>query len=162
MKRFAILSLLAMNLLVAGFAIQAVPPRAGPPVLGFKSMFPVSGPYIGTTNPIRGVAGGGVAWLITDGRGELHPNGKLEVKVRGLVLATTQTNPIPNFRGVVSCQSIDGTGAPSIVNVSTEDFPASSTGDAVIEETLDLPEPCIAPIVFVTSSTLRWFAVTGQ
>lgn len=162
MKRNVILSLLAVGCLLAGLAVQAVPRPAGPPVLEFKSMFPVSGPYVGTANPIRGVAGGGIPWLITDGRGELHPNGKLEVKVRGLVLATTQSNPITNFRGVVSCQSIDGTGAPSIVNVSTEDFPASSTGDAVIEETLDLPEPCIAPIVFVTSSTLRWFAVTGQ
>ena len=33
--------------------------------------------------------------------------------------------------------------------------------DALIDEVLDLPDPCIAPIVFVTSPTGAWFAVTG-
>ncbi len=162
MKRISLLSLAAAGCLVAAMVVKAVPRAPASQILEFNTMFPVSGPYVGTTNPIRGISGGGVPWVITEGRGELRSDGKLEVKVQGLVLATTQTNPIPNFRGVVSCQSIDGTGAPSIVNVSTDDFPASSSGDAVIEETLDLPEPCIAPIVFVTSPTLRWFAVTGH
>jgi hypothetical protein len=43
----------------------------------------------------------------------------------------------------------------------TDPFPASSTGDSKIEATLDLPEPCIAPIVFVTSPGAAWFAATG-
>ena len=162
MKRISLLSLAAAGCLVAAMAVKAVPPAPGPQILEFNTMFPVSGPYVGTTNPIRGISGGGVPWVITDGRGELRSDGKIEVKVRGLVLASSQTNPVPNFRAVVSCQSIDGTGAPSIVNVSTDDFPASSTGDAVIEDTVELPHPCVAPIIFVTNSTLRWFAVTGH
>jgi len=162
MKRISLLSLAAAGLLLAAMVVKAVPPAPAPHVLEFKTMFPVSGPYVGTTNPIRGVSGGGVPWIVTDARGGLRGDGSVDVRVRGLVLASSQTNPIPNFRAVVSCQSIDGTGAPSIVNVSTDDFPASSTGDAVIEDTVELPHPCVAPIVFVTNSTLRWFAVTGQ
>jgi hypothetical protein len=36
-----------------------------------------------------------------------------------------------------------------------------TNGNAKIEEELDLPDPCLAPIVFVTSPTGSWFAVTG-
>jgi len=162
MKRISLLSLAAAGLLLAAMVVKAAPRAPAPQMLEFNTMFPVSGPYVGTTNPIRGISGGGVPWVITEGRGELRSDGKIEVKVRGLVLASSQTNPVTNFRAVVSCQSIDGTGAPSIVNVSTDDFPASSTGDAVIEDTVELPHPCVAPIVFVTNPTLRWFAVTGH
>jgi hypothetical protein len=45
--------------------------------------------------------------------------------------------------------------------VGVAHFPATPTGDAIIEETLTLPSPCLAPVVFVTNPTGRWFAVTG-
>ena len=162
MKRISLLSLAAAGCLVAAMVVEAVPRGPASQMLEFNTMFPVSGPYVGTTNPIRGISGGGGPWIITEARGELRSDGKIEVNVEGLVLASTHSNPVPSFRAVVSCQSIDGTGNPSIVNVSTEDFPASSTGDAVIEDTVELPHPCVAPIVFVTTSTLRWLAVTGH
>jgi hypothetical protein len=130
-------------------------------VLEFKTMVGVSGPFTGATNPIRGIGGGGVPWVISVGKGELKANGKLEIKVRGLIIPTTGTNPAPSFRGVVSCMIIDGTGAPGNLNVSTGDFPATPAGDANIEEVLDLPTSCFAPIIFVTNSAGRWFAVTG-
>ena len=130
-------------------------------VLEFNRMFGVSGPFLGPTNAIRGVPGGGAAWKIDKVEGELNSGGKLEISVRGLVLVSTGANPVANFRGLVSCQSIDGLGQPSVVNTSTLDFPATTTGDADIEATLSLPSPCIAPIVFVTNTAGRWFAVTG-
>ena len=43
----------------------------------------------------------------------------------------------------------------------TDPFPASPTGDAQVKADVTLPEPCFAPIVFVTSPTNQWFAVTG-
>jgi hypothetical protein len=70
-------------------------------------------------------------------------------------------DPVPAFRGVVSCRIIDGMGAPSIINLSTGDFPATPAGDADIEASLALPDRCFAPIIFVTNSVGRWFAVTG-
>ena len=92
------------------------------------------------------------------------------MRVMGLVLADDPavpaelrlTNPVANFRAVVSCRSIDGMGNSSIVNVSTGAFPASPTGEARISARLDLPSPCLAPIVFVTSPGGNWFAVTGN
>jgi hypothetical protein len=130
-------------------------------VLEFRTMAGVSGPYVGAANPIRGIAGGGIPWILGEARGELRRDGRLEIRVRSLVLATTLVNPAPAFRGVVSCQIIDGAGAPSHVNLSTGDFPATSAGDADIEANLALPGNCFAPIIFVTNSAGRWFAVTG-
>jgi hypothetical protein len=135
---------------------------SGEAILEFKSMFGVVPPYTGPTNPIRNVPGGGAPWQIDRGEGKLRSDNTVEVDVRGLVLVSTGANPSAAFRALVSCQSIDGLGAPSIVNVSTGDFPATTTGDARIEERLDLPTPCIAPIIFVTNPAGRWFAVMGR
>jgi hypothetical protein len=130
-------------------------------VLAFETMAGVSGPFVGPTNPIRGIGGGGQPWRLDAAKGELRRNGRLEISVRGLVLTNSGTNPVPNFRGVVSCQIIDGAGQPAVLNVSTLDFPATPTGDSDIEADLVLPNQCFAPIIFVTNSQGRWFAVTG-
>ncbi|MGH2659344.1 MAG: hypothetical protein ACRDHS_06670 [Actinomycetota bacterium] len=137
-------------------------------ILEFDTLVGVSGPFVGAPNPIRGVSGGGLPWQIDEGKGELRADGSLEVEVEGLVLldgapvppALRGTNPVPAFRAVVSClTTVDG--APATRNVSTDTFPATTTGDAEIEAAVTLPSPCFVPIVFVTSPTGSWFAVTG-
>jgi hypothetical protein len=70
------------------------------------------------------------------------------------------TNPIPQFKAIVSCQTIVG-GTAAVANDSTPAVAASSTGDAEIDATVALPSPCFAPIVFVTSAGGAWFAATG-
>jgi hypothetical protein len=136
-------------------------------ILEFESMVGVSGQFVGATGtPIRGLHGGGLPWVITSGEGEVDSAGNVEVEVRGLVLADAPavppnlrlTNPIANFRAVVSC--LDGSGNP--VNVSTGPFPASPQGNAEIEATVQLPRPCRDPIVFVTSPGLAWFAMSTR
>jgi hypothetical protein len=151
---------------------RAVTPSAGPgpaTILKFDTMTPVTGPYVGATNPIRAVPGGGLPWMITAATGSLKRDGHLRVKVRGLVLADQPpvppalqgTNPVADFRAVVSCQSIGADDTATIANVSTGEFPASTAGNSNINATVSLPRPCIAPIVFVTSPTGSWFAATG-
>jgi hypothetical protein len=46
--------------------------------------------------------------------------------------------------------------------VLTDPVTATPGGTARIEARLTLPEPCIAPIVFVTSASGAWFAVSGR
>ena len=138
-------------------------------ILKFTTMTPVTGPYVGTANPIRTVPGGGLPWIITAGNGALKSGGHLLVHVRGLVLADQApvppalrgTNPVPDFEAIVSCQTISAAGAATVTNVSTAPFPASNAGNSDIIATVNLPHPCIAPIVFVGSSTFGWFAATG-
>jgi hypothetical protein len=139
-------------------------------ILKFDTMAPVTGPYVGTSNPIRGVSGGGLPWMIESGRGSLDRDGDLKVRVRGLVLANRApvppalrgTNPVTSFKAIVSCQTIGADGSATVTNVSTAGFPANTEGDSRIRATVRLPHPCIAPIVFVTSPGGAWFAVTGN
>jgi hypothetical protein len=105
-----------------------------------------------------------VPWNIDTANGKLDENGDLSIKVTGLIITGTGANPVPLFRAVVSCQSIaDGTAV--VVNRVTAPFPATTTGDAAFKGNVDLPKPCIAPIVFVTNGTGDppggWFSVTG-
>ena len=135
----------------------------GQTVLEFETMAPVSGGFVGTSL-IRGVPGGGAPWVISAGQGSLDTDGNLGVQVTGLVLAPSVpaplggTNPVPNFKGIVSCLNSDGT----TTNVSTGAFPASSDGNAEIQAKVELPNPCFAPIIFVAASFGPWFAVTGR
>jgi len=138
-----------------------------PKILEFDSMVGLPSAFTGSQRPIRGINGGGLPWDIGSTFGELKANGKLEISVQGLVFADGPNkgrNTIPFFRGVVSCLTNDG----SVANLSTEPFPAtlgaasSGGGNAEIEAMLNLPQPCIAPIVFVTSPGGAWFATTGK
>jgi len=54
--------------------------------------------------------------------GQLTSDGVLYIDVSGLVLVSTLMNPAANFRGLVSCQSIDDKGEVATVNVSTDNF----------------------------------------
>ena len=94
--------------------------------------------FTGTAMPqlnIRGVIGGGVPWTLTKGKGSIRTDGHLKIKVDGLVLASTLSNPATTFRATVSC--LTGTG--DTMNVQTGTFPATTGlaseggGDSTIE-----------------------------
>ena len=161
--------------LVSTVAVQAVAASARPgpaTVMKFSTMTPVTGPYVGATNPIRGEAGGGLPWILTSASGSLKDDGHVLVQVRGLVLARQApvpsalqgTNPFADFRVLVSCQSIGSGNAATVTNISTGDFKANSAGGSTIHARVTRPRPCIAPIMFVTGPTgaNAWFAVTGS
>jgi hypothetical protein len=166
MKKAAMLGAsLILSLVVFASGAHSAGPAT---ILKADTLAGVSGPYVGTTdpatnNPIRGINGGGLPWSIAEGKAVLGAGGSLVVKVEGLVLAAgplTGTNPVGQFKAIVSCLTIDGTSAAT-TNVSTALFPATTTGNSKIEATVALPSPCFAPIVFVTSPGGSWFAVSG-
>lgn len=166
-------SLVALLGVVLGVALAApaigIGGDDGRKVLDGKTLAPVTEPYTDAANAIRGVPGGGLPWEIHRGKVDLRADGHLHVEVEGLVLARRApvpvhlqgTNPVPQFKAVVSCLTTTA-GAATTTNVSSPLVPASATGDAEIEATIELPSPCFAPIVFVTSPGDSWFAVTGR
>jgi hypothetical protein len=128
----------------------------------------VTEPLTGSAHPVRGLGGGGLPWQLDSARGELRADGRLEVTVRGLVLARRDpvpppmqgTNPVAQFRGAVNCLT---PAAPDTgETVLTDPVVTTPDGNARIEARLTLPKPCIAPIVFVTSAANAWFASTGR
>jgi hypothetical protein len=158
---------LGLVVLTLALGMQASLASAKPhQILEFDTMVGVPQAFTGAQAPIRGVNGGGIPWRVAAARGELGTTGHLEIRVTGLVLdagANAGTNPVASFRGLVSCLAADG----STQNVLTDPFPATTGaesdggGNARIEAQLVLPDPCIAPIVFVTNPGGAWFSATG-
>jgi hypothetical protein len=169
MKRLFSAGLSAL-LFLSTFFIGTVSNAAakGPKILKFDTMVGVPAGLTGTQSqtPLRGISGGGLPWAIADASGELRANGHLKISVEGLVLAAgvnTGSNPIGTFRAMVSCVNSDG----SFSNILTDPFPATigpasaGGGNAEVETDISLPQPCIAPIIFVTNNNGAWFAATG-
>lgn len=141
-----------------------------PNILTFDTMYGVEGPFLGEANAIRGVVGDEAPWEVERFiKGRLAKNGRLQILVRGLVFADDPSvppelvgkNDEETFRGLVSCLTEEG---ETIVtrNVETDGFPADEEGNSYIDAKIDLPNPCVAPIVFVMAgSEEKWFAVTG-
>jgi hypothetical protein len=102
---------------------------------------------------VDGVIGGGSPWVIDEGNAHLFADGRLQLEVDGLVLASSHTNPVTAGHAIVTCD-----GAPAAI---TANVPFSADGDAVVDATVALPSPCLAPAVFFTTGTDRWLAVTG-
>lgn len=147
------------------------PEHAGAAVFEFEEMVGNSRPIVGDAVPIRGVNAGGLPWVVDDAEARLDGDGGFRAEVEGLVLdpddeqvqeaGLAGQNPVADFRAIVSCLTISDSDV-SPANVQTSTAPATPDGDWRIEETLTgLPDPCLAPIVFVTSPGGAWFAVSG-
>ena len=171
MKSVLLLSVFLSSLL----AIPSAPrsSSSSPPertVLSFHAMYGVDGAFVGA-NPIRGIIGDELPWAVEKStHGELRANGRLKLHVHGLVFADDPsvppdlvgTNDEENFRAVVSCLTLDAGGQLVEDNIITDGFPATTSGDSEIDTTVELPSPCLAPVVFVIAgSEDKWFAVTG-
>ncbi len=139
-------------------------------VLVFDTMQAVSEPFLGSARPVRNLAGDDQPWTLRSGNGELRGNGYLLLKVRGLLLQTPSAqgkNPLAYFRAAVSCITMDEDGWLNVKTVFSQNGPEAmlgdpGRGDANITERLDLPNPCISPIVFITSPDGRWLAAASD
>jgi len=175
--RKAIVSFVAL-LSIAGLALAGSSKGRGedlsplrPGIISFDSMYGVDGPFVGEANPIRGVIGDELPWVIAFGRGKLGDDGHLRIRVRGLVFADDPSvppelrgiNDEATFRALVSCLSENAGGQLVTANVTTIGFRATVKGDSDIDTMIELPNPCVAPIVLVLSgSEDKWFAVNGH
>ncbi len=138
-------------------------------VLEFETMVGVDAPFLNPAQ-LRGITGGGLPWVLEEAEGELKTSGLLKVEVEGLIVPESSGfgfNPAPFFRAAVSCITLDGVGNETVVNVFTQNGAEvmkgdPEDGDAKIVEKLMLPDPCIAPVIFVTSPSEMWFSVTGN
>ncbi len=144
-----------------------VPAGGGNTLFESEGMRGVQAPFLGSF-AIRDVRGAGAPWIIHRSDVRIREDGRLKVRVKGLVLdpATVPpprggTNPVADFRAVVSC--IDGVDMdqPTFTNIVTETFPADEEGNARLDTMIELPDPCFGIIVFVTSPGESWFAATG-
>lgn len=110
-----------------------------------------------TTDPVlfQTVAPGGADWVIRDGEARLRRDGRVDVRVKGLVLTSTGANPVTEVAASVACN-----GA---VVATTAVVPFSTTGDARIHAKVTLPQRCIAPVVLLSprGNAAVYIGVTG-
>jgi hypothetical protein len=135
----------------------------GRAILAFHTMYGVDGPFTDPANALRGIVGDEDAWKLASAAGFLATDGHLKIHVRGLIFGDGRPNDEGTFRGAVSCLTEDeAAGTTPVVNVITDGFPATPEGDSDIDATVVLPNPCVAPVVFVLAgSEDKWFSVTG-
>ena len=140
----------------------------GGPLFEFTTMVGNQGPFVGEAGAIREVPAGGLPWVVDEAEAKFDGD-RLTVEVEGLVLDPDDervpddlagTNPVSEFKAILSCLTFQDETRTTI-NTPTDTVSASEQGDAEIEAELDLPDPCYAPIVFVTSPGGSWFATTG-
>lgn len=116
-----------------------------------------------TTDPsIDGAAPGGLPWVIDRGTVRLQADGRVRVELEGLVIPVAHgTFPAGTARPVmtVSASVRCALGATA----TTAAVPISADGDARIDDTVDLPSTCLAPVVLVhpNGGTGAYIAVSG-
>ena len=105
------------------------------------------GSQVAPTGPVLfGVNPGDAPWVIARGEARVRRNGRVKVRVEGLVIPTPPsngTNPLSNIAASVYCGG-------TLVD-TTDAVPFSPAGDARIDAMLEkaVPSPCLAPAVLL-------------
>jgi hypothetical protein len=94
---------------------------------------------------IAGVLSGGLPWQVTKASTSLSDEGRLAVKLTGLIL-TGVGNPGPVTQ--VSASLVCG-GSGGAVAATTNTVALSAEGDADFHQKLTLPSRCLSPVVIV-------------
>jgi hypothetical protein len=133
-------------------------------------MYAVDGPFVGDRFPIRDVPGDDLPWAIGRVSAVLLSDGFIHISVRGLVFTDDEIVP-PELRGIndeeefrarVSCLTETEDDTVVEAHVDTQGFPADRQGNSRITARVTLPNPCVAPIVFILAGDEDdWLAVTG-
>ena len=103
------------------------------------------------TDPtFHGVAPGGAPWVLKSGTVELSKRGRLELRVRGLVIPTAPGNGTPGPVKTVSASLFCGADADTAPADTTHQVPIDSRGNARIRDrSFDVPDTCLAPVILV-------------
>jgi hypothetical protein len=151
---------------IAATAVSATPAASGQPARHGQLL---SSNLVGRPTdpslkvPIEGVPAGAVPWALNQGSTRVQANGRLTVKVDGLVITGTNssldgtTGPVTAVVASVACDGMTPTFA------STDPVPLSPAGDARIDQKVTLPSVCLAPIVLVRANANSgpWIAASG-
>src|SRR5580765_6048143 len=108
-------------------------------------------------NIVRGVNPGAGPWTIAGLRAEIETDGQIEVKGRGLLLASS------NSIGQNANQSVFATliceAAAPFVEHNTGKVPLDPNGDFRIDDTLDsVPSDCASPVFSIPNDGVVWFS----
>ena len=120
---------------------------------------PIAG-SLTTDLPIFGATPGGAPWVIDRGSARVRTDGRLEVRVEGLIIPRgDNTNPVPRLSATLVCNGKLANNA----SMTTRTVPFSRSGDARIKDHVKVPKRCIAPVVMLNPNGTRqvFIGITG-
>jgi hypothetical protein len=109
-------------------------------------------------NIVRGVNPGAGPWRIADLRADIHIDGRIKVRGRGLLLASSNSigqNANQNVFATLICEA----AAPFVEHNTTFSVPLEPNGDFRIDDTLNpVPSDCPSPVLLIRNAGGVWFA----
>jgi hypothetical protein len=107
-------------------------------------------PSVPTDPTFHGVAPGAAPWVIDRGRVRLKARGRLELRLRGLVIPVAPGNGTPGPVTTVSASLYCGPDSDTTAADTTQAVPISRSGDARIrDDAFSVPATCLAPVILV-------------
>jgi hypothetical protein len=104
-------------------------------------------PSVPSDPTLHGAAAGGAPWVLRRGEARLRRDGRLAVRVRGLVIPVAPGNGTPGPVTTVNASLYCGNDTTAVG--TTPSVPISRAGDARMTGQFTLPAKCLAPVVLV-------------
>jgi hypothetical protein len=129
---------------------------------GNLALFTTLAPSVPTDPPLLGAAAGGVPWVLNAGEAKLHADGRLTVRIRGLLIPSGPfagtTGPVKTVTASVYC------GDSSTPVGTSDSVPLANDGDARISTTVALPAKCQIPALLIhpNGSLGAYIATSGS
>jgi hypothetical protein len=114
--------------------------------------------------PFHGVNPGGAPWVLDRGKVEIKAKGRLELRVRGLVIPNPPGDNTPGPVKTISASLFCGADTETAPADTTDQVPIDQDGDARIrDKSFNVPATCLAPIVLVhpNGNMAAYIAVSG-
>jgi hypothetical protein len=118
-----------------------------------------------TTDPtFHNVAPGGAPWVLKRGSVELKSKGRLELRVRGLVIPAPSGNGTPGPVTTINASLYCGADTDKAAADTSDTVPLDSHGNARIKDkSFNVPSTCLAPVILVhpNGDLTHYIAVDG-
>jgi hypothetical protein len=109
-------------------------------------------------NVVRGIAPGAGPWRIADLRADVDIYGRIKVRGRGLLLASSDSigqNANQSVFATLICEA----AAPFVQHNTRASVPLEANGDFRLDDTLDsVPSECASPVLLIRNKGGVWFA----
>lgn len=113
-------------------------------------------------NVVRGVSPGAGPWRIADLKADIYTDGRIRVRGRGLLLASSNSigqNANQNVFATLICEA----AAPFVEHNTTFTVPLDADGDFRINDVLSpVPSDCASPVLLIRNKGGVWFAAGIQ
>jgi hypothetical protein len=106
-------------------------------------------PSVPTDPTFHGVAPGGAPWVLKDGQVRLNDDGRLDLRVRGLVIPVAPGNGTPGPVTTIGASLYCGADSNTTAAATTGQVPISRDGDARIVDHIAVPASCLSPVILV-------------